>query len=142
MAKEVYNYKQVFDTPITIRRLYKDYTLPFSVSVSRIAIMVGTLLFLLLFRQAIAALNQVFSGASVLIYVFLPWLTSKYLMRVKPNGKKLHEFLWDFAPFVWSAYVTKETYCQHQAIRYIKTATIPKHDVYVRRKEICKSKRP
>jgi len=90
--KEVYNYKEVFDAPITIRRLFNDYTLPVAVSVSRIVIMLVTLLFLLLFQSAISTLNQLFSGASLLIYVGLPWLASKYLMRVQPNGKNCMNF--------------------------------------------------
>lgn len=133
--KELYNYKEVFDAPITIRKLFNDYTLPFAVSMSRIVIILVTLLFLWLCRDLIASLNHLFSGASLLIYIGIPWVTSKYVMRIQPNGKKLHHFLWDFMPFFFTTFLPKQKYCHDEVVRYRQKAEFKSHNVSVRRKE-------
>lgn len=120
MSKETYNYKEVFDQPLKVKQLTKDFALPFFVPVAKIVIFVVTFLILLaFFKDIISALNNVISGLHLVIYVGVPYLVANNLMKIHPNGKKLHYFLYDLGAYYFTILLPKKKFCHDEEAKYI-----------------------
>jgi len=110
-----YNFKQVLDHPVTLYRLGK-LTLPFGISLARMVLFGVILILMLIFHKPI---NMVIPyNAQVVVYAGVPFYLSKFFLKFKKDGKKIHRFLFDFTQYIFTIYIPKKRYCNDQEVLY------------------------
>lgn len=120
MRKEAYNYKQAFHHPIVIRKLTDRLTLPFGgVRLARAVIFMAVLAILWLFRDIVFSLGSLMPGLSLVLFLGIPFLISGWLLKINPDGKKLHYFLWDYLTYQWTVKQGKKRISNDSLIRYM-----------------------
>lgn len=114
--KKVYNYKQVFDSPIRMREFGK-YSLPFSIYLNR------TLLFFLFlgllwvfFRVPIARLNEIAGGTRIAIYLGVPMYLSGMVTKWNPDGQKLFPYLRDVLFYLLFLKIPRKSFWKEEVV--------------------------
>lgn len=116
--KYCYNYKQVFDEPVKMYSIGK-YSIPFvkSISIGSFILYVFFLTILwIFFRNLIEFANGILSGLKYAIYLGVPYLLTRQVMKLHPDGKKLHIYLIDLAWYTLTIWLYKKKYCQDQIV--------------------------
>lgn len=110
-----YNFKQILEHPITLYKLGK-LTLPFGISLARCVLFVVILLLMLIFHEPI---NMIIPhNTQLIVYAGVPFFFSKFLLKFKKDGKKIHHFLSDFFQYFFTIYIPKKRYCNDQEVLY------------------------
>ncbi|MBA3925535.1 TcpE family conjugal transfer membrane protein [Listeria rustica] len=118
--KETFNYKQAFQHPIILRKIYKKVEMPFGgVRLSRFVTMLSLFALLLLFRNVISALNGIIPGLSLVIYILIPFYFSGLLLQVNPDGKNLFFFLRDYATYFFTIKLRRKKYSNDAEVLYM-----------------------
>lgn len=126
--KQCYNYKYIFDEPAKLRKLWK-LTLPMAIPLARfISFSITLLLLFVCFRGVISFLGSILHGIQYVIYVVVPWVVSGVLLKLNPDGQKLHWYLWDLCKFVVLIYIPKKTFCQDEVVRLPKRVLFEKYE--------------
>lgn len=115
---ESYNYRQAFKHPYTLYKVYK-FQLPFGVPLFKAVTFLISLLFVFIFRDAIALIDLIAPDGTRLVLLFgipfaMMWLFTSY----KPNGKYMHMFIYDYAVYYFTQKLPKAKYCQDKRIKY------------------------
>ncbi len=125
MAKELYNYKEVYETPFTVQKFTKNFSLNNPFPLAKIVIFVVTFFLLLVFfRKPIGAIGSVITGLDKVIYGGVPYLVSKYLMKLQPDGKRLHYYLKDIVLFFFKVKLPKKQYCHDKEVKHIQAQVV------------------
>lgn len=114
--KKVYNYKQVFDSPIRMREFGK-YSLPIPLYLNR------TLLFFLFlgilwifFRGPIAKLNEIAGGTRLVIYFGVPIYLSGVVTKWNPDGQKLFPYLRDVLIYLVFIKIPRKSFWKEEVV--------------------------
>ncbi|MGE7331055.1 TcpE family conjugal transfer membrane protein [Bacillus thuringiensis] len=116
--KEHFNLKEIFGHPITIYKFGK-YRLPFGIGLMRIFVGVVTFLVMLVFRKFFLAFDEIMRGLSLLLFAGIPYFLSGYLVKKTYEGKKIHNYLWDFGWYVVNIYWGKKKFCNDEVVEYL-----------------------
>lgn len=130
--KEAYNYKKVFSHPVTLYRL-GDWTLPFGISLARLAVAAFILLLMIIFRDFFNALAFI-PGLQLVMYIGVPFFVSGFLMKQRFNGKKIHHFMIDLFNYAFTIYFPKRKYANDEQVLYSNEKQVTFEPYYVERK--------
>ncbi|MHC5250709.1 TcpE family conjugal transfer membrane protein [Enterococcus sp. HY326] len=126
--KQCYNYKYIFDEPAKIRKLWK-ITLPVALPLARFMIMVVVIAILyIFFRGVIEFLNSLLGGLQYLIYLGVPWIISGVILKLNPDGQKLHWYLFDLGKFMFLIFLPKKKFCQDEVVHLPKKVVFQKYE--------------
>lgn len=90
-----YDYSIVYAEPYRVQQITSNWRLPFPVAVVNAITFVIVFLFELIFlRSFIAWVKSFFPPAGAFFYAFVPYFCVLALARLKPDGKKVHFYLW------------------------------------------------
>lgn len=134
--KDTYNYKEVFDAPMQIKRLFFDYSLPGFVSMARIGYAGLILLVILLFFQPLVDfLDSIIPVANLLIYTCVPWFGSKYIMKISPDGKSIPVYLKDIVSYYVTIGIPKKRYYHDEPLQFSSEVVFTNYKIIKERKE-------
>lgn len=103
MDWEPYDYSIVYAEPYRVQQITSNWCLPFPVALVNAATFLLVAIFEYLFlRSFIGWVISFFPTAGVVFYIGLPYLCVLALAKLKPDGKKVHFYLWD-----WFCYVVR-----------------------------------
>lgn len=107
MNKKTFNYSSAMKQPVMVRKIYKNLSLPYSVSLTDAGIFIGIFITnYILFKSVINSLNNMLAGMWIL-YLVVPFYVLKLEQKLQPDGKNIFLYLKD-------------------TIRYYLTIKIPK----------------
>lgn len=122
MDKKAYNLKRTFEQPIVMYeftdslRINKGIRLDFWLTFFAL----WTVL-LLLFLWLLKPLIMSVSGFMFVYFTVVPYYTTKYIVKLKQDGKKLFFFLWDFILYVFTIQSKKARFCYDDQLQNIDT---------------------
>ncbi|WGS34189.1 TcpE family conjugal transfer membrane protein [Enterococcus faecalis] len=97
MDWEPYDYSIVYAEPYRVQQITSNWRLPFPVVLVNAATFLLVAIFEYLFlRSFISWVISFFPPAGVVFYIGLPYLCVLALAKLKPDGKKVHFYLWDW----------------------------------------------
>ncbi|HBL6613697.1 TPA: hypothetical protein LR819_000994 [Enterococcus faecium] len=97
MDWEPYDYSIVYAEPYRVQQITSNWHLPFPVALVNAATFLLVVIFEYLFlRSFIGWVISFFPPAGVVFYIGLPYLCVLALAKLKPDGKKVHFYLWDW----------------------------------------------
>ncbi|WP_114621442.1 TcpE family conjugal transfer membrane protein [Staphylococcus aureus] len=108
MDKKAYNLKRTFEQPIVMYeftdkfRINKGFRLDFWATF----LIVWFILFLL-FWYLLQPVIMSIGGLMFIYFTVAPYYITKYIVKLKQDGKKLFFFLWDFVIFVFNVQLRK-----------------------------------
>ncbi|HFL0843174.1 hypothetical protein JFD52_02490 [Enterococcus faecium] len=103
MDWEPYDYSIVYAEPYRVQQITSNLRLPFPVALVNAATFLLVVIFEYLFlRSFIGWVISFFPPAGVVFFIGLPYLCVLALAKLKPDGKKVHFYLWD-----WFCYVVR-----------------------------------
>ncbi|MBC2369709.1 conjugal transfer protein [Listeria booriae] len=118
--KEAYNFKEAFEIPFVIRKITDRVYLPNGgARLSRIIIFVMVLFVLWMLRDVVDAIGELIPGLSLVLYLAIPWFVSDWMLKIQPDGKKLHYYLYDYAVYLVSVKLPKKRYANDQEVKYM-----------------------
>ncbi|WP_254434317.1 conjugal transfer protein [Halobacillus sp. Marseille-Q1614] len=132
--KVTYNYKRVFQHPITLYRI-GDVRLPYGIALLRVTVACVILGIMLLFRDVVNAVGSIMSGLTLVLYVGIPYLLSGFLLKKSFNGKRIHYFMYDFMRYFFGWYLPKKRIANDEEVLYSHTKAITFEKTIIQRKE-------
>ncbi|UYY06924.1 conjugal transfer protein [Enterococcus faecalis] len=97
MDWEPYDYSIVYAEPYRVQQITSNWRLPFPVALVNAATFLLVVIFEYLFlRSFIGWVISFFPPRGVVFYIGLPYLCVLALAKLKPDGKKVHFYLWDW----------------------------------------------
>ena len=99
MDWEPYDYSIVYAEPYRVQQITSNWRLPFPVALTFLLVAIFEYLFL---HSFIGWVISFFPPAGVVFYIGIPYLCVLALAKLKPDGKKVHFYLWD-----WFCYVVR-----------------------------------
>lgn len=131
--KNTFNYKNVFNHPVTLYRI-GDFSLPFGIGLSRVIIALLIFLFMLAFRDFFNALAFI-SGLQIVMYIGIPYFLSGYILKDRKSGKKIHHEIYDLFNYFFSIYIPKKKFANDQEVLYSDVKKVTFEDVKIKQKE-------
>lgn len=127
--KNSYNFKQVLEHPIVLYRLGK-WVLPFGIQLARVLLFFSIFIFMLILNKPINAIIP--HSAQAITFLGIPFLLSHYLLKFRKDGKKIHNFLYDFFQYFFTIYLPQKKYCNDQQVLYTNN-TVSFEPVYMKK---------
>lgn len=119
MDKKAYNLKRTFEQPIVFyeftdkARWNKGLRMDWALT----ALCVELVLVILYFNGLRVVLSTL-SGLTIIYFTIFPYYVTKYLVKLKQDGKKLIFFLWDFVVYLLNIQLRKVNYAYDEEIKY------------------------
>lgn len=117
--KLIFNYKQIFEEPFVIYQITKKMTITWGIPVAKAVIFVIIELLMVATRNFWFTIGNFIPGLSILLFVGLPYVISTALLKIKPNGKKIHFFLYDLMVYFFTIKLTKSRFAGDQKVLYL-----------------------
>ncbi|HAB0009974.1 TPA_asm: hypothetical protein GIN74_11285 [Listeria monocytogenes] len=117
--KLIFNYKQIFEEPFVIYQITKKMTITWGIPVAKAVIFVIVALLMVATRSFWFALGNFIPGLSILLFAGVPYVISTALLKIKPNGKKLHFFLYDLMVYFFTIKLPKSRFSGDQKVLYL-----------------------
>lgn len=132
---ESYNYKKMFEHPIVVRKFFK-WTSPIAIPVTWLCVFFVTLGIMAIFNNFFFAIGNLIPGATLLLFFGIPYGISTFLLKIKPDGKKLIFYLYDFAIYFFTIYLTGSKYINDQSVTDIYKGKVRFEDFYVKKERM------
>lgn len=117
MNREPYHYTRLFTEPIKIRYVGNYIRLPFSVALmDGITFVLSAILIYLFFHPLIAQLNKSSTLFGWGAYSLVPYGMVTLINKLRPEGKKIHYYLWDMLVYYWQWQRPKRKVCNGRII--------------------------
>ncbi|HFE9852941.1 TcpE family conjugal transfer membrane protein [Enterococcus sp. DIV1420a] len=117
MEREPYHYTRLFTEPIKIRYIGNYFRLPFAVAMmDAITFAVVALFIWLFFHRIVEHLSETSSLAYWIFYGLAPFGGVTLINKVRPEGKKIHYYLWDSVVYYFRWYRPKKKICQGRVV--------------------------
>ncbi|PTJ91008.1 TcpE family conjugal transfer membrane protein [Staphylococcus simulans] len=119
MDKKAYNLKRTFEQPIVMYeftdkfRANRGFRLDFWLT-----FLIIWLLFLLLFLYLLKPIIMSINGLMFIYFTIAPYYLTKYIVKLKQDGKKLFFFLWDFLVYLVSIQLKNTKLNYDETIHY------------------------
>ena len=118
--KECFNYKQIFEQPTKIRKL-GWFTFTNGIVISRFVLaVVVALLMYLLFNGLILFINSLMSGLIYVIYTYVPYKVSGWILAANTDGQRLDRYLLDLFLYLIQIAIPKRAFCQDEIVESSK----------------------
>ncbi|WP_088808931.1 MULTISPECIES: TcpE family conjugal transfer membrane protein [unclassified Listeria] len=118
--REIYNYKLAYEHPYVIRKVTNKIYVPFGgIRLARFVTFIVIFGIEILFRDFIFSLKNVMPGLDLVVLVGLPYFLSGWLLKINPDGKKIHYFLWDYAVYFFTIKVPKKRFSGDVPVLYL-----------------------
>ncbi|MDQ0862370.1 conjugal transfer protein [Bacillus sp. V2I10] len=114
---KTYNYKGIFEEPVTLYRLGK-FSLPFGVPLARVVIALLILAIMFRYRTFFNGIGSLIPGLTVFLYIGIPFVVSGLLYKLRKDGKKIHNYLWDLGVYLITIKFPKKRYCNDEVVLY------------------------
>lgn len=115
---KTYNYKGIFEEPVTLYRLGK-FSLPFGVPLARVVIALLILAIMFRFRTFFNGVGSLIPGLTLFLYIGIPFVVSGLLYKLRKDGKKIHNYLWDLGVYLITIKFPKKRYCNDEVVLYL-----------------------
>ncbi|WP_413487897.1 TcpE family conjugal transfer membrane protein [Carnobacterium divergens] len=123
--RERFNYKEVFEEKIKFKQLTKYFVLPeFVVLADLVTFVIVAFLLALFLRKPISWIGGIVPGGSWLIYLGVPYLVTVNLGKLIPDGKKVHQYLFDLVLFYVNVVIPKRKYCQDRVVEVVEEPVV------------------
>ncbi len=129
-----YNYKKIFQHPITLYRI-GDIRLPYGIALLRVIVAAVILGIMLLFRDVVNAIGSMLSGLTLVLYIGVPYLLSGFLLKKSFNGKRIHFFIYDFFRYFFGWFLPKKRLANDEEVLYTHTNKVTFEPMILKRKE-------
>ncbi|MBU5271740.1 TcpE family conjugal transfer membrane protein [Staphylococcus caprae] len=119
MDKKAYNLKRTFEQPIVFYEFTDNFRINKGVRIDWVATftiieLILTLLFVWLLRPIITAIP----GIVVIYFTAVPYYLTKYIVKLKQDGKKLMFFLFDFLVYAFNIQLRNTKYSFDEEVQY------------------------
>lgn len=119
MDKKAYNLKRTFEQPIVFYEFTDNFRINKGVRIDWVATftiieLILTLLFVWLLRPMITAIP----GIVVIYFTAVPYYLTKYIVKLKQDGKKLMFFLFDFLVYAFNIQLRNTKYSFDEEVQY------------------------
>ena len=119
MDKKAYNLKRTFEQPIVLYEFTDNFRINKGVRIDWVATftiieLILTLLFVWLLRPIITAIP----GIVVIYFTAVPYYLTKYIVKLKQDGKKLMFFLFDFLVYAFNIQLRNTKYSFDEEVQY------------------------
>jgi len=116
--REVYNYRKALREPKKIKQITDNYYLPFSIELlPAVNFMIFLILTLVIGYFVRKVYPNAFSNTWFIFIVglplFLTWLTNK----IKPEGKNIYRFIYDYFMYLVMIKIPKKRFCCGEEVR-------------------------
>ncbi|GGJ77657.1 TcpE family conjugal transfer membrane protein [Virgibacillus salexigens] len=128
--KNTYNYKNVFNHPVTLYRI-GDFSLPFGIGLARTIIAIVIFLIMLIFRDFFNALAFI-SGLQIVMYIGIPFFLSGYIMKDRKSGKKVHYELYDLFHYFFTIYIPRKKFANDEEVLYTDMKKVTFEEVKIK----------
>lgn len=128
---KTYNYKGIFEEPITLYRLGK-VSLPFGIPLARVVIALLTLAIMFRYRTFFNGIGSLIPGLTVFLYVGIPFVVSGLLYKLRKDGKKIHNYMWDLGVYLFTIKFPNKRFCHDEVVLYSKE-TVQLEPVYYKK---------
>ncbi|QNZ34553.1 conjugal transfer protein [Staphylococcus aureus] len=119
MDKKAYNLKRTFEQPIVMYeftdkfRINKGFRLDFWAT-----FLILWFILFLLFWYLLQPVIMSIGGLMFIYFTVAPYYITKYIVKLKQDGKKLFFFLWDFVIFVFNVQLRKVKLSYDEEVEY------------------------
>ncbi|SCT28589.1 TcpE family conjugal transfer membrane protein [Staphylococcus caeli] len=125
MDKKAYNLKRTFEQPIVFYEITDNMRFNKGFRVDWIAtFVVIELLLIFLYVKGFDVIVSSIQGMTILYFTVVPYFATKYLVKLKQDGKKLLFFLWDFIIYMLTIQMRKTHYAYDEEVYYNKQSKI------------------
>ncbi|MDI9231257.1 TcpE family conjugal transfer membrane protein [Staphylococcus caprae] len=119
MDKKAYNLKRTFEQPIVFYEFTDNFRINKGVRIDWVATfaiieLILTLLFVWLLRPIVTAIP----GIVVIYFTAMPYYLTKYIVKLKQDGKKLMFFLFDFLVYAFNIQLRNTKYSFDGEVQY------------------------
>ena len=119
MDKKAYNLKRTFEQPIVFYEFTDNFRINKGVRIDWVATfaiieLILTLLFVWLLRPIVTAIP----GIVVIYFTAIPYYLTKYIVKLKQDGKKLMFFLFDFLVYAFNIQLRNTKYSFDEEVQY------------------------
>ncbi|PTU84490.1 conjugal transfer protein [Staphylococcus pasteuri] len=119
MDKKAYNLKRTFEQPIVFYEFTDNFRINKGVRIDWVATFaiiefILTLLFVWLLRPIVTAIP----GIVVIYFTAMPYYLTKYIVKLKQDGKKLMFFLFDFLVYAFNIQLRNTKYSFDEEVQY------------------------
>lgn len=119
MDKKAYNLKRTFEQPIVFYEFTDNFRINKGVRIDWVATfaiieLVLTLFFVWLLRPIVTAIP----GIVVIYFTAMPYYLTKYIVKLKQDGKKLMFFLFDFLVYAFNIQLRNTKYSFDEEVQY------------------------
>ncbi|UXV29646.1 conjugal transfer protein [Mammaliicoccus sciuri] len=119
MDKKAYNLKRTFEQPIIFYEFTDNIRFNKGFRIDWVATFaVIELLLVILYFRGMNVIVSSIQGMTILYFTVLPYYSTKYLVKLKQDGKKLLFFLWDFIIYVLTIQLRKTHYAYDEEVYY------------------------
>ncbi|ALS71484.1 TcpE family conjugal transfer membrane protein [Staphylococcus aureus] len=120
MDKKAYNLKRTFEQPIVMYEFTNNARFSKGIRIDWVATFVALelILAILYFKLGFHYIVSVISGMKIIYFTALPYYMTKYLVKLKQDGKKLVFFLWDFITYVFNIQMRNVHYAYDEEVKY------------------------
>lgn len=128
MQKNCYNYKQIFEQKTKIRKVW-FFTFTNGIDISRfvLAVFIALLMFAF-FNGLILFLDSLLKGLIYVIYLFVPYKVSGWIMNARTDGQSLSRYLKDLALYLMQVVIPKRAFCDAEAVELSENIVFEKVD--------------
>lgn len=131
--RNTFNYKNVFNHPITLYRIGK-LSMPFGIGLARTVVMASIFLLMLLFKDFFNALAFM-DGMQLVMYAGIPYFLSGYITKDRRSGKKVHHELYDLFHYFFTIYIPKKKFANDEEVLYTNVNKVTFEDVKIKQNE-------
>ncbi|UXU60239.1 conjugal transfer protein [Staphylococcus agnetis] len=119
MDKKAYNLKRTFEQPIVMYEFTDGLKINKGLRVDFwITFIVIWIVFLLAFLSLLKPLIMSISGLMFIYFTVAPYYLTKYVVKLKQDGKKLFFFLWDFILYILNVQMKHVKYSFDEEVHY------------------------
>lgn len=119
MNESFKNYKSAFNESVVIYSIGK-VRLPVGISLEQILTLVFVYLFFAIFYKGINLLSYILPFGYFSTWVILPLIISYFIVKLKHDGKKIYQFVYDYLYWKLTISMTKKMYCYDEEVKYMK----------------------
>ncbi|MBP2079644.1 conjugal transfer protein [Oceanobacillus polygoni] len=118
-SRVVFNYRRALREPKKIRQITDNYYLPFTIelipALNFIIFLIITLFLGWLIKQFYP---YAFSNSWFIFSVGIPLVLTWLVTKIKPEGKNIYIFIYDYVKYLFTIKIPKKQYCDGEEVKW------------------------
>lgn len=124
-SRVVFNYRRALREPKKIRQLTKTYYLPFTIELIPALNFVLFLIMTFLVGWIIRKFYPyAFSNTWFIFLVCIPLLFTWLVTKIKPEGKNIYMFIYDYVKYLFGIKIPKKKFCNGKEVEWMNEKKI------------------